>query len=248
MSRYPDGIDGKTFYQKQCPDFAPPWLPQWRYRHQSSDKTIVYCVINKLEDLIWLVNLGCIEIHVWLSTIHNPHHPDFVVWDLDPGPGILFDDVVETALLLNKALAGLGLKGFPKISGGKGIHVFLPIRSQYTFEDTRKFSLYISKMLEGANPRKLTTNRDISGRKNKIYLDYLQNGLGKTMASVFSVRPLPNAPISLPVAWDELEQGKIEYRQFTIDIAQHLLEEKAKLFESILDEKFKIDTFLAKIN
>ncbi|AEG60122.1 non-homologous end-joining DNA ligase [Desulforamulus ruminis] len=228
MKRYPHGIEGEYFYQKECPEYAPEWIHKEKISH--SGKDVRYVICNDLPTLIWLINQGCIEIHGWLSKRGAIEYPDVAVIDLDPGKDVSFQGVMEVALVVKKTLDQLGLKGFPKTSGASGIHVFIPLEPGYTFREATKAMGWVAKLVTGAFPEKATIERVLTKRRpDKVYVDYLQNTRGKTMAWTYSLRPLPGAPVSTPLLWEEIEKFSIHPAQFTMDSIFH----RIKIFGDI---------------
>lgn len=203
MHRYPDGIAGSHFYQKDCPAQAPTWVNSMPVKH--SGKTVHYVLHGDPATLLWLANLGAIEMHAWLSRAPDPLHPDIAVIDLDPDEGATFEQVVEVGKMARTALAEFGLEGFPKTSGATGLHLFVPVQPRYSFAEVTKAMKVIAHFIVQVCPF-ATVERRVERRKGKVYVDYLQNAYGKSMAFPYSVRPRPGAPVSTPLAWSELER------------------------------------------
>ncbi|MFZ5634802.1 MAG: non-homologous end-joining DNA ligase [Bacillota bacterium] len=214
MKRYPDGINGESFYQKECPEYAPDWIETYPVRH--SEKVVNYIVCNDAATLAWLATQGCIEIHAWLSVLDNVDCPDIAVMDLDPAEGATFEDVLNIAILCRRAIWEFGLVPFVKTSGASGLHLFIPIRNEYPFPAVTSAMQHIAGLITSVYPQKATVERTVAKRKGKVYLDYLQNGRGKTMAFQYSLRPLPGAPVSTPLLWDEVEKKQVEPGYFNI--------------------------------
>lgn len=202
MKRYPDGIEGHSFYQKECPAYAPDWVESFAVKH--SRKTVNYIICNDVATLIWLANQGCIEVHAWLSTLDDLDNPDIAVMDLDPAEGADFSSVVEISILIRKALLFFNLTSFIKTSGASGLHIFVPIKPEFSFSEVTEFMKYIANLIVKIYPQKATVERTVNKRYGKVYLDYLQNGRGKTMAFPYSLRPLKGAPVSTPLSWGEV--------------------------------------------
>lgn len=207
VTRFPSGVDGEWFYQKNCPASAPDFVETILVAGEPDkpEKTINYILVQNRATLVWLANQAAIELHPWLSLYTRPQYPDWLVFDLDPGEKSTFDDTREIAFLVKKALTELGLRSYPKLSGATGIHVYVPILPKYTYATTSKFVGDIGKIIGSVYPEKVTTERLVKNRGGRVYIDHLQNLLGKTLAAPYSPRPLPNAPISTPVSWQELE-------------------------------------------
>ncbi len=206
VTRYPSGIEGESFYQKNCPAYAPSFVETTPIRSSNgADKTINYILVQNRPTLAWLANQGCIELHPWLSRYTQPEFPDWLVFDLDPAEGCDFDDAREIAFLVKKALDELGLVSYPKLSGATGIHVYVPIEPKYPYSVTSGFVGTIGRILETVYPAKVTTERLVKNRTGRVYVDHLQNLQGKTLAAPYSPRPQPQATIAAPVTWEELE-------------------------------------------
>ena len=204
MLHYPDGIYGKTFFQKQRPEDAPEWLQSVEI--PSAEKDICWCLVNDLPSLIYMANRSCIETHAWFSRFPELDNPDVAIFDLDPSGNTGFPDAAAAALLIKTVLDAYGLMSVPKLSGKTGVHVVLPI-TPTPFERVRNFLSAVCRQVEKAQPERFTTERTIVKRGNKVYLDAVQNGRGKTLPSPYSVRATPNANVSAPVTWEELQKG-----------------------------------------
>jgi bifunctional non-homologous end joining protein LigD len=240
MVRYPGGVNEEFFYQKECPVQAPEWVR--RYSDPHSDSGLTYIVCDKLSTLVYLVNLGCIEMHAWASTIEHPNYPSWAVFDLDPDPPSGVVQAYEVARLLGEILRELKLKFLVKTSGSKGIHILLPLTPKYTYSEVQKGIEGVCRFLLKQRPDLCTMERSIKNRQGKIYLDYLQNGRGRTMAGIYSVRPTPLAQISTPLMWEEVvdrvNPGEFTLRDFgkrikAVGDLSKIMEEKND-FEQIL--------------
>ena len=242
MSRYPNGIGEENFYQKNCPDYAPEWIETFPVKNESENKTTNYILCNNIETLIWLANQCCIEINPWLSTVHAPAIPDIAVFDLDPVPPVGYHDAVEIAVLIKKALDEFNISSYPKTSGSTGMHIFTPLQPGYSYEDVRTFVLYIFKLINRIAPYKTTLERLVKNRTG-VYLDYLQNSMGKTMAWQYSLRPRTSAPASTPLTWEEVK-GHHDPRLFTMETIPERLKSKGDLFEGMLSDRQNIDHIL----
>ena len=203
LKLFPDGIGGAFFYQKDKPQFTPKWIQTWVDRSADREGGIDYILGNDLATLVWLANYTAIEIHPWLSRVDDPEHPDIAIIDLDPSKGATWDDVKETAALVRTVLDDLGLRGYPKTTGSRGIHVYVPIARRYTFEESRGFVFDVGRVAREKQP-KLVTLETVKDRRRGVYIDYLQNVGGKTTAGAYSVRPIRRAPVSAPLEWDEI--------------------------------------------
>jgi bifunctional non-homologous end joining protein LigD len=206
MERCPDGMRGGCFYQKEAPKGLPSGTPIKVIEHQK--RNVRYVVGGALETQIALVNLGCIPVHVWGSRAKNPHKPDWVVFDLDPGSGE-FSDSAKAGLLLKEALDELGLASFPKTSGSRGLHVFVPLRAGPDFDEVLPFAKALCDRLAAAHPRELTVEQRIEARKGRVYLDSFRNGFGATVVAPYSLRRREKAPFSTPLAWEEVKPSLV---------------------------------------
>jgi len=204
LTRYPHGIGKKWFYQKDAPPGLPEWIPTWADRADDG-RVIRYLRIEEPAALAYAANLGAIELHPWLSSCAAPDHPDWAVIDLDPAEGATFDDVLLVARLVRQILGEVQVQGFPKLSGATGIHIFCPPEPGTTYAETAAFCEVMGRILLRAYPEKVTLERKVARRGPKVYVDYLQNRRGQTITSVYGVRPLPGAPVSAPVTWEEIE-------------------------------------------
>lgn len=238
LVRYPEGISGNFFYQKDIPD-PPPWVETVAIK--TEDRLINYTMINQLETLIWSINLGCIEVHPWLSTLADLDHPTYIIFDLDPMEPAVFSDAVKIALAVHVILSELNLTSFPKISGATGIHIYLPISPQYTYKQTSNFVKQIGALIIKTMPNLATNERKVAKRSGKIYIDHLQNIKGKTIASVYSIRPFPGATVSVPVTWDELPD--CHPSMFTIKTVPKRLQKTGDLFKPLLNLRQKLPEF-----
>lgn len=204
MNRYPDGINGNSFYQKECPSYAPDWIHRISIEH--SEKIVNYIMCNDIASLVWLANQGCIEIHAWLSKLGNLDCPDIAVLDLDPAEGVDFKDVIKVALVIKKTLDFLKLESYIKTSGATGLHIFIPVSPEHSFKKVAQQMKQVAEAVVQAEPEICTVERSVHKRYGKVYIDYLQNSRGKTMAFPYSLRPLPGAPVSTPLKWEELKE------------------------------------------
>ncbi|MBI2325524.1 MAG: DNA ligase D, partial [Chloroflexi bacterium] len=200
LKPFPDGIYGTSFYQKDKPSFTPKWVASWRDPLEPEND---YVLCNDLPTVVWMANYTAIEIHPRLARVDDPDHPDFVMVDLDPAEGSTWDQVKEVAMTVRGILDEMGLEGFPKTTGSRGIHVLVPVARTYIFEETRAFAEHVGTMARERQP-KLVTLEFSKKRRKGIYVDYLQNMRGKATAGPYSVRPKPRAPVSAPLAWDEI--------------------------------------------
>lgn len=229
LTRYPDGINGKNFYQKDIPATAPPWIKTVRIAHEDHD--VNYCLADSPAALAWLAQWGCVEIHPWLSRVDALDLPDFAVFDLDPSPPAGFREAAEVALVVRRSLEEFGLRVYPKTSGATGVHLFLPIVRAYTYKEVETFVGRVADVISRVLPDKTTRERTVAKRRG-VYIDHPQNIKGKTLASVYSLRPLPGAPVSVPVTWDELPHARPE--EFNLRTVPERLARVGDLFAPVL--------------
>jgi bifunctional non-homologous end joining protein LigD len=232
MRRYPDGAAGKAFFQKHAPSHMPAWIKTFEAAVSTKEKAIDYPIVNDELALLWMVNMGCIDMNPWYSRVDRPDRPDFVLFDLDPTPEVPFAQTIEVALHVKTLLDGLGLASFPKTSGGKGFHILVPLDRRSTYEDTRAFAELVAGTVARAYPGLATTQWAKSKRRG-VLIDANQNGLGKTIASVYSVRPHPGAPVSTPLEWSEVDAG-LDPRALTMGVVLSRVADQGDLFAGVL--------------
>ena len=232
MARYPDGAQGQYFYEKQCPSHAPDWIVTAALDSSHRGEPIDFCTASDRDSLVWLANMACIEMHPWLSRVDRHDTPDFAVFDLDPQAGATWDQVVYVAGLVNVVLERLGLAGYLKTSGATGLHIYVPIEPRYSYRRVRKWVEATGRLIVDADPAAATMEWDVPKRGPKVFIDHNQNVAGKTIASVYSVRPVPEAPVSAPLLWDEL--GAVEATDFTIETIWERLRQYGDLFAPVL--------------
>ncbi len=214
LTRYPDGIDGKYFYQKDLPDFVASWVRRVRMWSEHAQREIEYLVCDTIESLLYAVNLGAIPLHIWMSRVDTIQRPDWCLLDLDPKDAP-FADVVTLARSIRRLCKSIELDSYVKTTGSSGLHILLPLGGQCTFEQSRQLGLLVARVIERQHPDIATTQRVLSARRGRVYLDYLQNRHGQLMVAPYIVRPLPGAPVSAPLTWREVN-AKLTPRQFTI--------------------------------
>lgn len=214
FQRFPNGVGGKGFYQKNCPDTAPEWVKTYRMPGKSGKETS-YALIEDLPTLIWLVNLGVIEFHPWLSSIDSLDNPDYAVFDLDPMEKYGIDEVRQVAKSIGELLQKLGLQGRVKTSGATGLQIFVPLVPVYTYQQVRDFVHACSRIIHRSIPQWTTLERSVSKREGKIYLDYMQNARGQTIVSAYSLRSQSIPSLSFPLDWNDLN-GPIDPRAYSL--------------------------------
>ena len=250
MKRYPDGWQGKFFFQKDAPKGMPGWIPTASIVVSTRDKPrqrrrIDAPLVNDDLALLWMVNMGCIDLNTWYSRIDKPDRPDWVLFDLDPSPDVGFPETVQVALLVKQALDSLELESFVKTSGSEGIHILVPIARRYTYADTREFSAIIAGALARTH-RGLVTTEWAKAKRRGVLIDSNQNGEGKTIASVYSVRPKAGAPVSTPLRWDEVNDS-LDPAAFTMEAVLGRVEKHGDLFEGVLTTKQSLGAALRRL-
>lgn len=206
LERYPDGVGGESFFQKRAPKGLPEWIPTARIAFPSGRYADEICP-TEVGAVLWAANLGCLTFHPWPVRRPDTDHPDELRIDLDPQPGTDYPDAVRAARELRPLLEELGLRGWPKTSGGRGLHVFVPIRPEWTFTQVRRAAIAVARELERRMPEQVTTSWWKEERGQKVFVDYNQTARDRTIASAYSVRPRPHAPVSAPLRWEELDDA-----------------------------------------
>src|SRR3989442_546969 len=225
----------------------PDWIPTLRAdvstrESPSRKKWIAAPLVNDEEALLWVVNMGCIDMNTWYSRVDKPHRPDFVLFDLDPSPDVGFKETVRVALIVKSALDALGLVSFAKTSSADGMHILVPVERRYSFEDTREFAEIVAGAIARTH-RGLATTEWSKARRRGVLIDSNQNGEGKTIASVYSVRPRPGAPVSTPLRWDEVDE-KLDPSAFTMDVVLERIRRHGDLFDGVLSTRQRLDKAL----
>ena len=244
LHRYPEGIYGLNFYQKDINFAIPEWLKVYPVKHEGS--TVRYMGINSVRSLLYAVNLGSIDLHPFLSTYAHLENPDFCLIDLDP-EDISFSKVVETALVIHEILKSLGVKHFCKTSGGRGLHILIPLHRKYDYEQSRQLAEIIAHLAHQQLPKITSLERSPKKREKKVYLDCLQNRFGQTMAAPYSVRPRPKAPVSTPLLWSEVNTH-LDPESFNIESIPQRLEEMGDLLKPVLGAGIDIKKILKTVS
>ena len=250
MKRYPDGWQGKFFFQKDRPPGLPEWVPTVNLEVSTREtprrrRKIDAPLVNDELALLWMVNMGCIDLNTWYSRVDRLERPDFVLFDLDPAADVGFPETVEVALLVKQILDTLGLESFVKTSGSDGIHVLVPIERRSTYDDTRQFAEIVAGALARTH-RGLVTTEWSKAKRRGVLIDANQNGEGKTIASVYSVRPKEGAPVSTPLRWDEVNE-RLDPAHFTMDVVRRRVAEHGDLFEGVLKTRQSLSSALRKL-
>lgn len=247
LNRHPNGITGKSFYQKDMDVYKiPEWVKTIQIYSKSKEENIDYLICNDTRTLLYMANLGCIEINPWHSRIDKPDYPDYLIMDLDPAGKITFKQVVDTALAVKEVCDEIKIPCYCKTSGATGIHVYIPLKAQYAYEDINLFAEYLAIETHKKLPDITSVERSVSKRKNKIYVDFLQNRKGQTIASVYSVRPKPGATVSTPLQWSEVNH-KLDPAQFTIFNVEQRVKKLGDLWKPVLGKGINLNAVLKRI-
>jgi len=239
LLRQPGGIKGESFFQKNVDHAPPKWLKTIKIRAESTGEDVHYLVCKDLDHLLYMVQLGCIEINPWNSRVGHLNKPDWLILDLDP-VGIGFDKVIETALVVKKVCDELKILSFPKTSGKTGIHVYIPTKASYKYEIVRPFARKLASLINQRTSDFTSVERSPSRRRGKVYVDFLQNSEGQTLAAPYSVRPTQEATISTPLHWDEVRQG-LDPTDFSLNNISIRLDEVGDVWKTIWKGEIDIE-------
>jgi bifunctional non-homologous end joining protein LigD len=236
MKRYPDGVEGQFFYEKQCPSHRPDWVRTAPVK--AGGKTIDFCVVDELATLVWTSNLADLELHTSLSRVDDLQRPTMVVFDLDPGQPAALPECAQVGIWLRGVLDRLGLESFVKTSGSKGLHFYIPLNTPVTYEETKPFARALARLMEKEHPKQVTSNMKKELRKGKVFIDWSQNDDFKTTVCVYSLRARQHPAVSTPITWEEveelLESGEPERVLFEAEQVLERIEEQGDLFEPVL--------------
>jgi bifunctional non-homologous end joining protein LigD len=246
LKRYPNGIHEEFFFQKDIPEGYPDWLRIEPIYSEHRGSAIRYVVCNDVATLLFLTNLGCIDQNPWMSRIHSLDYPDYILIDLDPQE-CAFEKIIQAMKLVKQVLDEIGLAGYPKTTGGDGMHIFIPIEPKYTYEQARSFAEILSQLVVSENPDLFTTPRSVAKRrKNRVYFDYLQISSAKTIAAPYVLRAYDGAPVATPLSWDEVRPG-LHPNQFNLKNAIERFKETGDLFKPVLTKKQRIEPSLQRL-
>lgn len=245
LLRFPNGVDSEHFFQKDVSMLNAAWLPKVTVASDSEKKTVEYLLCQDKASLMYILNLGCIDFNPWNSRVGDLEHPDYLILDLDLEKAS-FEHVIEVAQTARKILEDLDIPSFCKTSGKRGLHIYIPLETIYSYEHVRQFSQLIALQIQNKLPKLVSVKRNPAGRKGKIYIDYLRNGQGQTTASVYSVRAWPEATVSTPLEWSEVTK-RLDPSKFTIKTMSKRLDKKGDLFKGLLGKGVKIEKVLNKL-
>ena len=247
MRRYPNGAAGASFFMKEAPSPRPPWIRICPIDH-GDGKVVNFPVIDDRPSLLWLINLGCIDLNQWYARCDDVHRPDYLHFDLDPGEGATFEQASECGLIVRDALTTLGMKPYVKTTGSRGLHVYVALKRGPLQDVVHTFAKALATELASRNPKLMTVGYRVAARpKGRVVVDYKQNAWGQTLASIYSVRPKPRATVSTPVAWKELEKG-VRLEDFRIDNVRQRITKLGDLWKPLLSakERTNLNRFFSK--
>jgi bifunctional non-homologous end joining protein LigD len=247
LNRFPNGIYGKSFYQKDVTGKVPSWINTHEYYSEGDQRKKNFLVCTDEASLLYIASLGCIEMNPWSSRTETPDHPDWCIIDLDPDKKNTFDQVIEAAIVTRQILEGIGVTSYCKTSGSTGLHIYIPLAAKYTYEDSKEFGRAVVTKVHALIPKFTSIERKVSDRNGKMYLDFLQNRPQATVASVYSLRPKPGASVSMPLRWEEVKKG-LKILDFNIRNAVPRLLEQGDLFKGVLGKGIDIGKALIKLS
>jgi bifunctional non-homologous end joining protein LigD len=234
MNRFPNGAETKGFWHKELPRHAPTWLPRWDNPEAKHGDTRTYLVVDEPAALVWAANFGALEWHAWTSLTKYPRRPTYALIDLDPGDSTAWEDLLVIARLHRTALEHLGVRAQPKVTGRRGIQIWIPIAEGPSFTETRAWTEKLSRAIGAVVPELVSWKWQVSDRSGLARLDYTQNAINKTLVAPYSPRPAPGAPISAPISWDELDDPALRADRFTVRTIGARLAEMGDLFRTVL--------------
>jgi bifunctional non-homologous end joining protein LigD len=243
LNRYPDGAEGKHFWHKEVPDHAPEWLPRWDNPLADDDETQTYLVPDEPAALLWVANFGALEWHPWTSRISEPELPTYAMFDIDPGDNTTWDEVLALARLHRTAFEKLEVRAQPKVTGRRGIQIWVPIRSGPSFEETRAWVERVSRTIGAVVPDLVSWKWQKRERKGRARLDYTQNAINKTLVAPYSTRPAAGAPVSMPIGWHELDDPELRPDRWTVRTAPARIAEVGDLFRGVLVDDQQLPPF-----
>ena len=246
LNRYPNGIDGANFYQKDQRGKIPDWMQTHEDFSESTNATIEYLVCSNEATLIYMANLGCIEMHPWHSRSQSWQNPDWCLIDLDPDTPNTFEQVMEVARVVKKLLDSIGAEALVKTSGSTGIHIYIPLGARYNYDQSKQLAELVVRMVNHELPDLTSVERSPAKRKGKIYLDFLQNRETQTAAAPYSLRPKPGVPVSTPIDWSELKKGLTPATYNAKNIFERLKVE-GDLFKNVLGKGIDLEKVLSKL-
>jgi len=245
LNRYPHGINGETFYQKDVKGKVPAWIKTFPYHSYTDNRDKEFLVCQDEASLLYIASLGCIEINPWSSRTKTPDNPDWCIIDLDPDKNT-FNQVIEAACTTKQVLDSIGVTSFCKTSGSTGLHIYIPFGAKYSYEDSKEFGRAIAKIVHAQLPKYTSIERKTADRGGKMYIDFLQNRPQATVAAPYSVRPKPGAPVSMPLHWEEVKKG-LSIKDFTIFNSLSKIKEQGDIFKGVLGKGIDLAKALKKL-
>lgn len=245
LNRFPNGINGESFYQKNVTGKVPDWIETFPY-HSSIDGDKNFLVVSNEASLLYIVSLGCIEVNPWSSTVEKPDNPDWCIIDLDPDKKNTFDQVIVTAQVTKTILEAAGINSYCKTSGSTGMHIYFPLGAKYSYEESKEFARIIATKVNNELPELTSIERIVSNRNGKMYVDFLQNRPQATLAAPYSTRPKPGATVSMPLHWDEVKKG-LKITDFTIKNAIERMRTEGDIFKPVLGKGINMKAALKKL-
>ncbi|MFV5695415.1 DNA ligase D [Flavobacterium sp. LB3P122] len=246
MNRHPDGINGESFYFKDVTGTAPDWIEIFEYKSDADDRVRNYLVVKDEASLLYMANLGCIEMNPWHSKVETEDYPDWCIIDLDPAENT-FEQVIEAANVTKDILESMGVASYPKTSGSKGIHIYIPFEAKYTYDQSKEFARIIATLVEREIPDYTSIERAVKVRKRKMYIDFLQNRAQATVAAPYSLRPKPGATVSMPLHWEEVKKG-LKMSDFTIYNALERIKSAGDIFKPVLSKGINLEKVIKTYN
>lgn len=246
LNRFPNGIDGKSFYQKDVTGKVPSWIEMFPYFSEGDKRQKHFLVCSDEASLLYIATLGCIEMNPWSSKAQSPDNPDWCIIDLDPDKTTPFEQVIKAAQVTKDVLESVGVRSWCKTSGSTGLHIYIPLGAKYTYEDSKEFARAVVKVVHAELPTTTSIERKVSDRKGKMYLDFLQNRPQATVAGPYSLRPKPGAPVSMPLHWEEVKKG-LSIEMFNIANAVARVRSEGDLFEGVLGKPIDLNATMVKL-
>ncbi|MCF0054860.1 DNA ligase D [Dyadobacter sp. CY356] len=246
LNRFPNGISGPSFYQKDVTGKVPDWVEEFPYKSNDDDQEKNYMLCNDEASLLLMVNMGAIEINPWSSTVQKPDNPDWCILDLDPDKTNTFEQVIETANVIKDILDNVKVPSFCKTSGSTGIHIYIPLGAKYDYDQSQLFAKWVASSANEALPGFTSIERMTKNRKGKLYIDYLQNRPAATLAAPYSIRPKPGATVSMPLHWTEVKKG-LKMADFTIVNALERIKSEGDIFKPVLEKGIDLEKILGSL-
>ena len=246
LHRHPDGVNGMHFFQKDMRGKVPGWIATHESFSESNNETIEYMLCNDEAALLYMANLGCIEMHPWHSRAQKPESPDYCLIDLDPDKNNTYEQVMEAAHLVKELLDDVGADSYPKTSGSTGLHIYIPLGAKYSYDQSKQLAELIVNIINQQLPKTTSVLRNPEKRKGKIYLDFLQNRESQTVAAPYSLRPKPGAPVSTPLDWNEVKKGLTSSTYTMFNIFDRI-KDAGDLFQPVLEKGINLQSVLKKI-